>query len=124
MKQLQILNIPNLYILRTTIEVHKHIYPTKQQQNAPEHDHRYILITQIHRHQTRQVTQEQYFIPNEYAKKYTKKQTKTHTTEHLNTKYVEIWNRLPIELRETKNKTAFKTETKKHLQQLQDKHNK
>jgi hypothetical protein len=87
MKELQILNITNLYILRTALEIHPHIHPTHEYKNRPQHDHKYTLTTQIHNHQTRQAQQNKHYIPNSNLLKQAKitKRKVTHTSEHLNT---------------------------------------
>ena len=62
MKQLDILNIFNLYTYRVAIETHLHIYQ-KSQPNRPEHNHIYISIAQIHDYPTRYSQQRHHYIP-------------------------------------------------------------
>ena len=124
MQELKILNITNLYKLRTAVEIHPHIHhnTNEQKTNRPEHDHQYTPTTQIHNHQTRLTNQQLHYIPNPNLLKQAKKTNRkaTHTAKHLNTKYIRIWNELPIELREIKKINKFKHELKQHILEQQN----
>merc|ERR1712179_115719 len=97
MKELKILNIISLYILHTAMEVHPHIY-SKENINRPKHDHKYISTAQIHEYETRQTKQRKFYIPNSNLLRQAKitRQTAKYTAEHLNAKYINIWNKIPI----------------------------
>ena len=116
MKELKILNIISLYILHTAMEVHPHIY-SKENINRPKHDHNYISTAQIHEYGTRQTKQRKFYIPNSNLLRQAKitRQTAKYTAEHLNTKYINIWNTIPINIRENQNIRTFKKELKIYL---------
>ena len=116
MKELKILNIISLYILHTAMEVHPHIY-SKENINRPKHDHNYISTAQIHEYETRQTKQRKFYIPNSNLLRQAKitRQTAKYTAEHLNTKYINIWNTIPINIRENQNIRTFKKELKIYL---------
>jgi len=119
MTRLQILNIPNLYILRTTAEMHPFIHP-KKQLNRPEHDHKYTPVSTVHNHRTRYSLKNHQFIP--HAKHYSKNREPTRTMEHFPRQHAAVWNSLPAHLREIKSQTTFKTETKHYLLNKQNQH--
>ena len=56
MKELNLLNMTNLYILRVCLEMHPFIRDTKYV-NRPEHNHKYVYAAQMHEHITRYATQ-------------------------------------------------------------------
>jgi hypothetical protein len=120
MARLQILNISNLYILRTTTEMHPFIHPPKKQLNRPEHNHEYTPVSKIHNHRTRYSLKKHQFIP--HAKHYSKSREPTLTMEHFPRQHAAVWNSLPAHLRDIKSKTTFKTETKQHLLNKQSQH--
>ena len=121
MKKLKILNIINLYTLRTAMELHPHIHP-KEHKNRPEHDHYYTQTNQIHEHKTRQSKQNKYYIPNQNLLRQAKvtQRTPLYTAGHLNIIYLTIWNELPQRIRDNTNKDNFKTELTEHLLLKQD----
>jgi len=98
--ELEILGLPELYTLRTSIGMHEHVYP-QERKNRPEHNHSYIETNTVHSYSTRhsqQATLHQTYDMNHFTKKYTK-----------------IWNGLPKELRETKEIGPFKRKLTRHL---------
>ena len=111
MSELEILNIPNLYILRTGIEVQAHIYPPTHT-NRPEHNHNYISTAQIHKYPTRHSQQLHHYIPNK------RKQPK-HSMGHITSKNTAIWNTLPLELRMQTKPNVFKKDLKRYLLEKQ-----
>jgi hypothetical protein len=112
MKELHILNITNLYILRVCTEIHPFIHTTDQK-NRPEHNHDYIWTAQIHEHKTRHSEQRHHYIPNPYQ--YSKTKKPKHTTETLTRHYTEIWNELPLDLKDNRVISSFKKKLKKYL---------
>ena len=125
MKELKILNIPNLYILRVCAEMHPYIYQ-KTNFNTPEHNHNYIWTTQVHEHNTRQRTSNKHYIPTNYRR--TSNKERTYTQDLLTSKYSKIWNTIPNEIREKSTLNSFKKHLKQFLlekqtrQTLQQKH--
>ena len=111
MSELEILNIPNLYILRTGIEVQAHIYPPTHT-SRPEHSHNYISTAQIHEYPTRHSQQLHHYIPNK------RKQPK-HSMGHITSKNTAIWNTLPLELRMQTKPNVFKKDLKRYLLEKQ-----
>jgi hypothetical protein len=113
MKDLKTLHIFNLYIHRVCLEMHPFIHHTNKT-NRPEHDHNYIWLAQIHDYPTRSSLQRKHFIPNSYHPN-AKKREQVYTAAHFTAKYTEIWNRLPLDLRERHSLPDFKTALKKYL---------
>jgi hypothetical protein len=118
MKLLKILNIFNLYIYRTAIDMHPFIHPPNEEINRPIHNHHYIPVTQIHSYPTRFSQKQSLYIPNtnQYSKTYIPK----HTVQHSTAKFSHIWNKLPHHIRNITNIKSFKTALAHHLQTLQD----
>ena len=83
MKQLKILNIFNLYIYRTTIDMHPYIHPPKEALNRPAHNHQYI--TPIHSHPTSCSQKNILYIPNKYQ--YKKDYIPNHSLHHSTEKF-------------------------------------
>jgi hypothetical protein len=110
MNRLQILNITNLYILRTCAEMHPFIHPTKQL-NRPEHDHNYPSVFQRHNYPTRHSLQNKLYIANYNSQK----QHPTREIEHLTAKAADTWNLLPETLRSIRSIQVFKQKTKQYL---------
>ena len=109
MTELELLNIPNLYVLRVGVEVHTHIYPQKQTQtDQPEHNHHYISTAQIHNYPTRHSQQQHHYIPNQRKKP-------THHMEQTTQTHTAIWNTLLLEIRTQKEINKFKKTLKQHL---------
>lgn len=106
MQDLGLLPIPDLYTLRASTEMHAHVYPPKPV-NRPEHNHHYTLNTHIHAHQTRHAHQSTLHTQDDMS--------------HYTKQYTQVWNKLPIELRETKNLSKFKKNLKQYL--LDKQHN-
>jgi hypothetical protein len=111
MKQLKILNITNLYILRVCTEMHPFIYP-RRQRNRPEHNHQYIFTSQIHTHRTRYSQQKHAFIPSHTRSKI---KPLKYTMEHLTKQYSHLWNTLPQNIRDIHIRTTFKQTLQTHL---------
>ena len=80
MERLNILTIPNLYILRVCAEMHPYIHPRKAKPR-PKHMHHYTRTTDQHSHATRRAREGQ----NHLAV----------STEYYTQRYVDIWNKLP-----------------------------
>ena len=116
MQDLHILNMTNLYILRVCTEMHPFIHTTDQN-NRPEHDHKYIWTVEIHEHKTRYTQQQHHYIPNPYQ--YSKEKEPKHTAAVFTRRYTEIWNTLPLELRTNRNLFSFKKKLKKYLLEKQ-----
>ncbi len=113
MKELSILNLTHLYVLRVCLEMHPFIYKQKQK-NRPDHDHDYISTTEIHEYPTRHSKQQHFYIPN-------KPTTKTNHKMDLFTRcFTEIWNSLPLKLRGDQSYYRFKRNLKVHLLEKQD----
>ena len=100
MESLDILNIPNLYILRVCAEMHPYIHPHKAKPR-PKHIHHYPRTTDQHSHATRRARENQKHLAA--------------GTEHYTQRYVAIWNELPQELRATESLATFKGLLKAHL---------
>jgi hypothetical protein len=113
MKELNILNMTNLYILRVCSEMHPFIHDTKYV-NRPEHHHKYTYASHIHEHSTRYATQQHHYIPNSNTTR------PTHNIEHLTLRYTAIWNELPLALKLTRSCTRLKTQLKHHLMSKQN----
>jgi hypothetical protein len=113
MTQLSLLNINNLYILRVCAEMHPFIHLPKSKLNRPDHDHTYILTSQIHNHRTRYSIQNHQFIP--HKKHYSQNREPTLTAEHFNAKFAKIWNSIPAELRNVKPLKTLKKKLTLHL---------
>jgi hypothetical protein len=112
MKELKILNLPNLYILRVCVEIHPYIHQTTQV-NRPEHNHTYMWIAQIHDYPTRHSTQQKHYVP--IPSKHSKKAKPTFSTAYLTQQYTEVWNTIPLKLRENRSLSIFKKELKSYL---------
>jgi hypothetical protein len=109
MNELNILNLQQLYIQRTCMEMHPFIHPTDNI-NRPEHNHNYTKISEIHNHQTRRSTQNHLFTFHHQSSKKAPEQS-----EHLTKQYARIWNSIPQNIREIKQKDSFKQELQKFL---------
>ena len=90
----QLLNLTNLYIMRTCCEIHSHQYP-KTQLNRPEHNHNYIWTRQIHEYPTRYSEQKHQYITNPTAHKYSKRHQPTHQMNHSAIQHSKIWDTIP-----------------------------
>ena len=113
MKELNILNLTHLYVLRVCLEMHPFIYQ-KKQKDRPDHDHDYISTTEIHEYPTRHSKQQHFYIPN-------KRSTETKHKMDLFTRcFTEIWNSLPLKLRGDQSYYRFKRNLKVHLLEKQD----
>ena len=117
MKELKLLNITNLYIQRTCIEMHPFIHNTDQR-NRPEHNNTYIYVAQIHDHNTRHSHKGYHYIPNKYQ--YARHNNFKHSMNHSTKEKTRIWNTLPQQLREERSKTKFKIKLKEHLLTIQN----
>ena len=117
-QQLQILNIFNLYIHRTAIDMHPFIHPPSEQLNRPQHNHQYIRAADIHQHATRFASTQSLYVPN--TNQYLATYKPSHTINHYAAKFSHIWNKIPHNIRSITDKTEFKTALKQHLQTEQD----
>jgi hypothetical protein len=100
MQELRLLSIPNLYKLRVCTEMHEYIYqPTEK--NRPEHNHHYVRKTAVHDHATRHATQHHYHT--------------THNMEHYTRKFVDVWNTIPLQIRDKHQLHPFKQALKAYL---------
>jgi hypothetical protein len=118
MKELKILNITNLYILRVCLEMHPFVHLTKKK-NRPQHDHHYIPVAQIHEYPTRHSLQRQHFIPHAPSKSKKQKQKYGHALDHFTRCYAETWATLPEGLRIDTSHQRFKRNLKQHLLEQQ-----
>ena len=109
MQQLKTLNIYNLYIYRTAIEVHKFKHPQKEI-NRPQHNHNYTAITQVHSHNTRHSQSGNHYIPLQ-----AKASRAAHHTTYTTTRNSTVWNSLPPGIRAESNLKTFKTWLHSHL---------
>ena len=101
MKELNILNITNLYTLRVSTEMHPFIHQHKQL-NRPEHNHHYTSVSDIHDHSTRYSTHNrQYHSPDH--------------VEHFTARSIKVWNSLPPTLTNISSLQIFKQQTKLYL---------
>jgi hypothetical protein len=112
MTELNILNLPNLYILRVCVEMHPFIHP-RTQPNRPQHNHYYTLTSNIHNYPTRYSRDGHLFIPN--TNKYSLTQRPKHTTDHFTEQYADTWNTLPAQLRQIIALATFKNELRLFL---------
>ena len=117
LNELQLLNIPNLYIYRVSKEIHQYIHPPNEHKNRPQHDHIYKSVTQIHSHNTRLAASNHQFIPNPYQ--YNPHTQPAHTAAYLTQLYTTIWNALPEDIRKTTAETSFKSSLKNYLLEQQ-----
>jgi hypothetical protein len=121
MKELRILTLPNLYILRVCAEMHPFMHTPDQEEhiNRPTHNHNYTKISEIHEYKTRQSSQQQHYISNPH---HNSKESETQlTTEYLTRNYTQVWNTLPLELRQLTSQTQLKTKLKEYLLTQQNK---
>ena len=86
MQELEILSAHNHYTLRVCTEMHEYIHQLEDK-NRPDHDHNYINKTTVHHHATRY---------------YTRQST-------------DVWNKLPLQIREKTQKEPFKQALKNYL---------
>ena len=100
MQELEILSIPNLYTLRVCTEMHEYIHQLEDK-NRPEHDHNYVSKTTVHHHKTRHATRHHYHV--------------THDMEHYTRLFTDVWNKLPLQIREKTQKEPFKQALKSYL---------
>jgi hypothetical protein len=107
MTELNILSIPNLYILRVCAEMHPYVHKTNAAVNKPQHDHTYTHVSQVHNHSTR------------YAKQ--NHQYKQRDNSHFTTKYTETWNDIPNDMTKITSLHVFKQKLRQHLQEQQNK---
>ena len=84
------LSVPNLYTLRVCAEMHECIHQLED----------YISKTTVH-HATRHATQRHYHV--------------THDMEHYTRQFTDIWNKLPLQIREKTQKEPFKQALKNYL---------
>jgi hypothetical protein len=118
MQKLSILNLPNLYTLRVGAEMHPFIHNNdKEQKQRPNHNHEYTAIKDIHTHSTRYATKNHQYIPNPHN--YSKTRKSVHTRTHLTSRYTDIWNSFPEEIRNTSSLKKFKSDLKSYLLTLQ-----
>ena len=106
MKELNLLNLINLYIMRVCMEVQSFIHPQDNTINRPEHNHHYTQTAEIHSHATRYSNKQHQYI--------------SHDTDHLTKQYTRIWNKLPPQLRAIKQKETFKKEIQRYLMKQQN----
>ena len=106
MNRLQILNITNLYILRTAVEMH-HIRSTANE-NRPDHVHHYIQTSNQHRYQTRFSQQKTNYIPSNSKNQRSK-------MNPFAREYSRVWNALPGDLREIESTSELKHKLKTFL---------
>ena len=107
MCRLKILSITNLYILRTTSEMHPFIH-NKAQHNRPDHIHQYIQTSDIHSYPTRYSGRKKNHIPSNSRKQRNK-------MNPFAREYSRVWNELPDFLREIEDLDLFKRRLKIHL---------
>lgn len=103
MIELELLSVPDLYILRVCAEMHGYIYQRKAI-NRPENNHTYVSTAQMHEYPTRHSKQLHYYIPN-------RRENPKCTMQHYTRKYTEIWNAIPLETKEIQTLETFKTQT-------------
>jgi hypothetical protein len=115
MTALKLLNITNLYTYRTSIEIHPFINNTNSTANRPEHNHQYVPVSHIHEHQTRFSQQQHQFIPNPWTHLRNPNKSPTHTMEFSTRNSSEIWNNLPLSIRDIKDLEPFKAKLKHYL---------
>ncbi len=114
MKQLDILNIYNLYKLRVCLEMHQFIHNTKHV-NRPKHDHDYIFTAQLHDYPTRYAQQHHSYIPNQNFRGKSKKKM-----AHFTANYSHVWNTIPKYIRDIMTLPSFKKELRTYLRQEQN----
>ena len=114
MTELDILSVPNLYVLRVCAEMHPYIHTasTKEGQSRPravckpQHIHHYARTTEVHRHSTRQARSgHNHLAPSDNS---------------ITQRYIDIWNTLPPKLREIESQKTFKTVLKAYLMEIQN----
>jgi hypothetical protein len=114
MTELDILSIPNLYVLRVCAEMHPYIHTksTKEGQSRPravcrpQHIHHYARTTEVHRHSTRQARGgHKHLAPSDNS---------------ITQRYTDVWNALPPKLRGITSQKTFKTVLKAHLMEIQN----
>lgn len=115
MKQLDILDIYNLYTLRVGAEMHPFIYQDSQL-NRPQHNHNYIPVSHIHEYPTRYSQQGQHYIPARSSRT----RTPTHRIDHTTERNTRVWNSIPEQIRNIQSVKPFKTALKQHLQEIQN----
>ena len=86
MKQLKILNIFNLYIYRTAIDMHPHIHLPEEPIRRPEHNYHYIKVTDIHQ-------------PDSHKSSPSTSRTKTNTPKHT-------YHNIPSKIRQKNSHTS------------------
>jgi hypothetical protein len=118
MTELKILNLANLYIHRTCMQLHSFIHPNKQL-NRPHHNNHPLWTAQLHDYPTRYSLQRHQYVPNPNAHKKSKTKKPTHETSHYATKHWTIWNSIPEHIRAERNRNTFKRTLKEHLLQAQ-----
>ena len=80
--------------------MHEYTYqPTEK--NWPEHNHHYVRKTAVHDHATRHATQHHYHT--------------THNMEHYTRKFVDVWNTIPLQIRDKHQLHPFKQALKAYL---------
>jgi hypothetical protein len=111
MIELELLSVPDLYILRVCAEMRGYIYQRKAI-NRPENNHTYVSTAQMHEYPTRHSKQLHYYIPN-------RRENPKCTMQHYTRKYTEIWNAIPLETKEIQTLEIFKKNLTKHLLEKQ-----
>jgi hypothetical protein len=118
MLELNILNITNLYIHRTCMQLHNFIHPRKQL-NRPQHNTHPLWTSQVHDYPTRYSLQCHQYVPNPDAHRHSRTKTPTHETSFYATEQWTIWNSVPEHIRAERKRGTFKRALKEHLLQKQ-----
>ena len=105
MNELGIMNLKNLYVYRVCTEIHPYIHP-RPDTNRPFNNHTYTTISLIHDHRTRRSAKNSIF--NEQPNK----ETPHNGGEYLTKTYTQVWNKIPQNIRDIKEKNRFKRELK------------
>ena len=110
----RILDLERLYTLRVSAEMHPHIHPNTKKPaiDRPQHDHQYVIVTDVHAHGTR-YAKNNIFIPNMH--KYSKTQQPIHTSTHYAQLHTSVWNNLPNDISSITCLTTFKAKLKQYL---------
>lgn len=119
LSNLRLLDIPHLYILRVSSEMHPFIFP-KRQLNRPKHHHQYLPSSHIHNYPTRHARSGRLYIP---AHVNYNSGNRTFEATHFQGLYSRIWSELPAEIRGTPNLEQFKDSLKEHLLKKQSEAN-
>ncbi len=116
MEKLKILNIPNLCVLRTAINMHPYLHPKSNDAAkgcTPLNTHEYTAISEIHSYPTRFSAKAQLYISNDcqYKPNYIPKVK----TTHFGNKFAQTWNSLPREITNINQLDIFKKELATYL---------